>query len=304
MMRRSLRHPPALAALLFIVVLGIYMLIVPRHQWAGLFPSSSPSSSTHHILPPLRGASPPRDLRATLSSLRANFTAEYVRHSDSPPPEPIYGGAYLTPAQAKRYDHLRRPLSTRSSSSPFAPKYMITTITREIASQLPDLLNTIAVLAYFLGPDHISVSILEGPSGDATPHILNNVLRPLLSHLGVPASAVRIETNGPTIDWGKNNRIEALAWLRNEALTPLWRDVEPGASHESTVGKDVAAVVFLNDVFLHAADVLELLHQHVKGGAAITTAWDWMTRDPAYYYDVWVGRTVSARVRAECHVCS
>lgn len=288
-MRRPLRHPPVLVAAALLALVGMYMLMVPRDNWAGLLPSSS-STSTLNILPPLSGSQPPRELRDTLASLRANFTAEYARHSDSPPPEPVYAGPYLTAAQRKRYDHLRHPLA--STAKDLAPKYMLTTITREITSQLPDLLNTIAVLAHFLGPERISLSILEGPSGDATPHILNHVLRPLLQHLGVPISAVRIETNAPAIDWGTVNRIEALAELRNQALNPLWEDVAPKS--KSSVGKDVAAVVFMNDVFLRAMDVLELLHQHTLSKASITTAWDWMTRDPAYYYDVWVGRTVSA----------
>jgi hypothetical protein len=51
----------------------------------------------------------------------------------------------------------------------------------------------------------------------------------------------------------------------------------------------------VNDVFLKASDVLEVLHQHKKSGAGISTAWDWMERRPEYYYDVWVGRTVRAR---------
>lgn len=296
-MRRPLRHPPVLAAALLLALLGTYMLIVPRGNWAGLLPSSSPISTSTSILPPLPNSKPPADLRDTLAALASNFTSEYARHSPSPPPEPVYAGPYLTAAQRKRYDHLRRPLSSASSPSSsqghFAPKYMLTTITREITSQLPDLLNTIAVLAHFLGAEHLSLSILEGPSGDATPHILNNVLHPLLAHLGVPESAVRIETGAPAIEWGTVNRIEALAELRNKALEPLWLDVDVASSSQSTVGKDVAAVVFVNDVFLHAADVLELLHQHVASKAAITTAWDWMTRDPAYFYDVWVARTVS-----------
>jgi alpha-1,3-mannosyltransferase len=162
---------------------------------------------------------------------------------------------------------------------------MVTTITREISAQLPDLLNTVAVLVHFLGAERLAFSILEGPSSDATPHILNRVLRPLLKELGVPDKYVRIETDAPRIPWGEVNRIEALADLRNQALKPML---------DRSFG-DVGPVVFLNDVFLHAADVLELLHQHALSQASITTAWDWMERDPAYFYDVWVARTVSTR---------
>ena len=54
-------------------------------------------------------------------------------------------------------------------------------------------------------------------------------------------------------------------------------------------------MVFFNDVYLHAADILEVVYQHVKNGAGITTAMDWWKKRPEYYYDIWVGRTVSHR---------
>jgi alpha-1,3-mannosyltransferase len=83
-----------------------------------------------------------------------------------------------------------------------------------------------------------------------------------------------------------------LAGLRNKAMEPLWDD-------RNGVGRDIGAVVFFNDVYMKARDVLELLHQHVKAEeqsgqeTGITSGWDWYERSPAHYYDVWVGRTVS-----------
>jgi alpha-1,3-mannosyltransferase len=79
-----------------------------------------------------------------------------------------------------------------------------------------------------------------------------------------------------------------LAVLRNEALAPLWHGWE-----------DTTAVVYFNDVFLNPTDILELLHQHFRAGEAagretgITSGLDWWKKKPEYYYDVWVGRTVS-----------
>lgn len=68
-----------------------------------------------------------------------------------------------------------------------------------------------------------------------------------------------------------------------------------------TVGKNVQAVVFLNDVYTSASHVLELPHQHLyrkvegKKGAIMTTAVDYRWGGPSspVFYNVWVARTVS-----------
>ena len=72
-------------------------------------------------------------------------------------------------------------------------------------------------------------------------------------------------------------------------MSPLWKR-----------GWDVTvAVVFFNDIYMRAGDVLELLHQHVKAGekegseTGATSGMDWYQKTPEYYYDIWVGRTVS-----------
>jgi len=220
-------------------------------------------------------------------------------------PEPIYAKPLLTKSQEERYRHLqnlgdghskhgheymaaKRAPSRRKRGS----RYMLTTTIRQIQDQLPDLLNTILVLTMFLGPNKLSFSILEGPSSDCTPEVLEQVLQPLLLSLGVPASSIRMKTRESKIDFSNHNRIEVLAELRNKALEPLWDD-------RNGVGRDVGAVVFFNDVYMKARDVLELLHQHVMAEEAsgletgITSGWDWYERSPAHYYDVWVGRTVS-----------
>jgi hypothetical protein len=220
-------------------------------------------------------------------------------------PEPIYVKPLLTKSQQERYRHLqnldggarrneheymaakRAPSRKRKGS-----RYMLTTTIRQVQDQLPDLLNTILVLTMFLGPDKLSFSILEGPSSDSTPEILEQVLQPLLLSLGVPSSSIRIKTRESKIDFSNQNRIEVLAGLRNKAMEPLWDD-------RNGVGRDIGAVVFFNDVYMKARDVLELLHQHVKAEeqsgqeTGITSGWDWYERSPAHYYDVWVGRTVS-----------
>lgn len=206
-----------------------------------------------------------------------------------PPGKAIYHSPQLTRLEEKRYAHLRHPVVPGSNRLDGKQgKYLFTTITRNIQDSLPDLLNTIVVLVEFLGADKVYFSILEGPSHDETPQVLEEVLRPMLLTLGVPPGHIIIRTHMPEIDFNKVNRIQALAELRNEALRPLWSG-----------WSDTAAVIFFNDVYMKASDVLELLHQHVKAGqkldkeTGITTGMDWWKKKPQYYYDVWVGRTVS-----------
>jgi hypothetical protein len=114
-------------------------------------------------------------------------------------------------------------------------------------------------------------------------------LQPLLLSLGVPSRRIRIVTDSPAIDFNNGNRIEILANLRNDALQPLWQD--------SALGTNVKSVVFFNDVYLKAEHILELLYMHQVNGAGMTAAWDWYKREPAYFYDVWVGRTASQPTR-------
>lgn len=150
--------------------------------------------------------------------------------------------------------------------------------------QIPDLLAALVVVVDTLGPQRVAFTFLEGPSDDLTPSVFNDVLQPLLHSLGVPSRRIRVVTDSPAIDFNSGNRIELLANLRNDALQPLWQD--------PAFGTNVKSVVFFNDVYLKAEHILELLYAHQINGAGMTAAWDWYKREPAYFYDVWVGRTV------------
>lgn len=196
----------------------------------------------------------------------------------------------LTEAQKKRYLPLKR--STRG-------RYLLVTNTRQIEAHLPDLLNTLIVLLRYLTPEHLAVSILEGPSSDCTQKAVEQVLKPMLEEQGLGRAWTRIETGESKIDWEKHNRIEKIAELRNRALAPLWQGV-----NDQKWENEIEAVVFFNDVYLHAADILEVLYQHVKNEAGITTAMDWWKKRPEYYYDIWVGRTVSHHLLLICTLSS
>jgi alpha-1,3-mannosyltransferase len=322
------RYPRLVSIFTTILLFILFSLSHPdpssdSFQFPSLLPSRYPPPIHHAIGPgsrlakaddlelPINSLEPdfedptPSGLSA-LERLYSNFTTVYSQHSDASPPLPIYPNPHLTPDQKRRYAHLKSPQlplahTVKGKTGPAHGKYMMTTLTRQITSQLPDLLNAMHELVSYLGPEHVSYSILEGPSDDCTPFILDEVLRPMLRNLGVPDSQVHIITNEPKINFDEHNRIQVLAGLRNKALSPLWEDNDPDmdAGAVRTVGKDVVAVVYFNDVFLHAADILEVLHQHVVAGqgeekreVGITTAWDWMTREPEHFYDVWVARTV------------
>lgn len=201
--------------------------------------------------------------------------------------EPIHLSPGLTSSQENRYRHLLHPQLPGQTT---LGRYLIVSNIRQISNQLPDLLSATLVMLSFLGPERLGFSILEGPSDDCTPDVLESILEPLLEEHEVHFR--RIVTREEKVDFEGGNRIEILAGLRNKALAPLW---------DESGGEDWTAVAMLNDVFLHAADLLELLHQHVKaaeGGqeTGITTGMDWWRKTPEYYYDIWVGRTVSPRI--------
>jgi alpha-1,3-mannosyltransferase len=227
-------------------------------------------------------------LAADLDYLNTALHEHFASHGATVP-RPVFPRAVLTPSQRKRYRHLAEHLRANSA------KVMFTTIIRQIQDQLPDLLTALVVLVDFLGPTSLTFSFIEGPSSDLTSSTFESVLHPLLIAFGVPARQIRMITNAPRIDFDKGNRIELLANLRNQALSPLWEDRE---RKSGGIGEGVEQVVFFNDVYMKAEHVLELLHQHSLNGADVTTAWDWFRRVPRYYYDVWVGRTVRTLLRA------
>ncbi|ORY34702.1 cryptococcal mannosyltransferase 1-domain-containing protein [Naematelia encephala] len=265
----SIRNTPPHYPLFIFLTLLLAASLVSRpdptsrsFQFPSLLPSSYP--------PPIRPSDP--QLANILDTTYQSFLDHCPRGIRY---EPVHLVPTLSIAQERRYAHLRDIASRKGV-------YMIVATLRQIAAQLPDLLNTIVVLVDYLGADSLAFSILEGPSDDCTPDVLESTLRPLLISLGIPSSRVHLSTREGKIDFNNGNRIEILAGLRNRAMEPIWKG-----------GEKVAAVVAINDVYLKASDVLELLHWHFNSGAAITTGMDWWKKRPEYYYDVWVGRSMS-----------
>lgn len=262
------------------VVLGIIFFLsflshpdpsAHRFQWPGLFPSPPP---------------PVIHTKDYFLERVLNATSKAFRETCPSAGDPVHLDPDLTEAQKKRYLPLKQ--STKG-------RYLLVTNTRQIEAHLPDLLNTLIVLLRYLNPEHLAVSILEGPSSDCTQKAIEQVLKPMLEEQGLGRVWTRIETGESKIDWEKHNRIEKIAELRNRALAPLWQGV-----NDQKWENEIEAVVFFNDVYLHAADILEVLYQHVKNEAGITTAMDWWKKRPEYYYDIWVGRTVSQHLLLVC----
>jgi len=270
-----LYHRQPRIAQLALLVLAILLLSSLHHP-----DPTSPSFQLPALLP--SRYPPSRHPSNAVLDGRLSKAAAALAEACPGPAEPFYVDPGLSLAQERRYSHLRKGKG----------RIMVVTTVREIQSQLPDLLNSLVVLITYLGPHRLSFSILEGPSGDCTAKALEEVVGPTLLSLGIPHHHLHLVTRESKIDFSKHNRIEVLAELRNRALSPLWSG-SAGTNGKGKEKEQTEAVVFVNDVYLKASDVLEVLHQHKRSGAGISTAWDWMERKPAYYYDVWVGRTVS-----------
>ncbi len=129
---------------------------------------------------------------------------------------------------------------------------------------------------HFLGPQNCALSVVEGRSTDGTFEILS-LLQENLTEAGIDYFFKSSDINP------NQNRIQALADLRNLALKPLHDNFH-------TFSQD-ATVIFLNDVAICMEDILELIHQRIFQKADMTCAMDWtyVGPDPTFY-DVWVAR--------------
>lgn len=153
------------------------------------------------------------------------------------------------------------------------------------ASVLPSLIRALYTLVLSLGPSRFHVSILENDSRDDTPVQLF-LLAKLLRQLGAGFTIVS-DPKQPA-GWAQGKRIEGLARLRNLVLQPLFD--APAGSFDR--------VLFLNDVHLCQAELLELLLQHEVQGADMSCGMDFKElripefegNYPLLFYDVWVAR--------------
>lgn len=185
----------------------------------------------------------------------------------------------LNEFQQDRYNALIReqPYSQR--------KYLIGINLYDSADVAPALIRAMYSVISSLGPDRFHVSIYENGSKDDTPHQLF-LLAKLLRQLGAGYTLVSDPNRQP--GWVEGQRIVGLAELRNVVLQPLY-DAPPGTFDQ---------VIFINDVHLCEAEILEILLQHEKQQADMSCGMDFkelriVEFEPNYpllFYDTWVAR--------------
>lgn len=147
---------------------------------------------------------------------------------------------------------------------------------------LPSLSQTLLAVADYLGPASVHISIFENGSKDHTTTMLAH-LAAALTALGVDHTIV---SDPRETDWKAVDRIDQLAVYRNVAIEPMRS--QPAAGWGD--------VVFINDVYVCPADVLELLFQRKAQDADAACAMDWRRtkglgqrwRDGIKFYDNWV----------------
>ena len=178
----------------------------------------------------------------------------------------------------KRYEYLRTP-AVQTERSTKQLKYFFALNLHQCASLLPRLIGSVVETIRFLGPHNCALSIVEGRSDDGTFEVLK-LLSSAMEGMGTKYffASSALDPNAPT-----NDRIKALAELRNQALESLFKSPDQYSSE--------ATVIFLNDVSICSQDILELIHQRRYQQADMTCGMDWtyVGQDPTFY-DVWIAR--------------
>lgn len=175
---------------------------------------------------------------------------------------------------ASRYDTLKAPSETGQIHYFFALNLY------QNLNILPSLLTAIRQAATYLGPQQCALSIGEGRSTDGT----YQVLAAIKTEFEALNMTVHLSTSELSPQDGKQDRIEALAFLRNLALAPLMA--------EPTKFFPDVEVIFLNDVYICARDILELTFQHRMQNATMTCGMDW-SEHGSIFYDIYVSRSIT-----------
>ena len=170
-----------------------------------------------------------------------------------------------------------------SAGTNLKPKYFFALDLFQSVAILPRLMNSIIGAIQFLGPEHCTLSVVEGRSTDGTFEALT-ALKPKLKDLRVDYY-LHINNIDPLEDpEDVAQRIARLAELRNLALSPLINSASDFALDTT--------VIFVNDVALCSEDVLELLHQRQFQEADMMCGMDWRANGQAFY-DVSISRQMS-----------
>ncbi|KAL7416381.1 cryptococcal mannosyltransferase 1-domain-containing protein [Mrakia frigida] len=175
---------------------------------------------------------------------------------------------------------------------------------------IPHLFQTLLTVAALLGPSNVHISIFENGSWDETVPSMAHFARALTA-LGVAHS---LRSDSHSTDWSNVDRIEQLALYRDVAISSLihYNPSDPPLFDSARAHKDSphptlpTDLIFINDVFVCPADILELLHQRRFQGASATCGMDWRVAPEGSlwgwldgwlgenyrFYDNWVTRTI------------
>ncbi|OJD15368.1 hypothetical protein AJ78_04373 [Emergomyces pasteurianus Ep9510] len=188
----------------------------------------------------------------------------------------------------QRYEDLR--IQQVFLSRPRIQFYFALDLHQAVHIILP-LMGTIMQVIRHLGPEYCALSIVEGRSTDGTYEILAGLTSELKA-LGV--RYFLSQSSRDPLAPGEN-RIAALAELRNKALLPLFEDDAPMFSRRPYRFSSDAIIIFINDIVLCPEDILELVHQHRLQSAVMTCAFDWNSQASSFY-DSWVSRSMSGNL--------
>lgn len=196
----------------------------------------------------------------------------------------------LNTFQQDRYAPLlpsyRRPRSRSPHDLPRNQQtYFVAINLVDAAEVAPTLIRALHSLLSSLDPSRFHISIYENGSKDDTPLQLF-LLAKLLRQLGA-GFTITSDPQQPA-GWASGKRIEGLAGVRNRVMQPLYD--APGGTWDR--------VLFLNDVHLCEAELLEILLQHEVQEADMSCGMDFKELQikefepdyPLLFYDTWVAR--------------
>jgi alpha-1,3-mannosyltransferase len=181
---------------------------------------------------------------------------------------------------SRRYDTLRTAAKDHTSSK---IKYLFALDLYDNMEVIPRLFGTLLQVIKMLGPDKCAVSMVAGASKDGTDEMLYLIKEHLFDKQGIDSWLQYTTTDSHDT---ATERIESLAFLRNLALSPMWKEGSSKLFNEASV------VVFINDIVPCPHDIYELLFQQVYQDASMACAMDWVYQG-AVFYDSWVARSMS-----------
>lgn len=287
------------AALVFLLlILALAFISFKRAAQPPFFVPSSPTRSKSSFVgfDHARLDTLPLDLHPSSSPLSETDLLSHPLLSSSVSPtcsDP------LPPVQARRYKSLQPSFGARDSTLPRheTPQnnhtYLIAANLYNSEAVLPSLIKALHYVLVFMDPSRFHISIYENGSSDNTPLQLY-LFSQLLNHIGVGYTIISDPAPGGFPPYA---RIPTLAKYRNILLEPLVNATD-GAG-----GEAFDRVLFLNDVHICPADLLEILFQHEVQEADISCGMDWKTLKipefetnpdgyPLLFYDVWIARDI------------